>query len=396
MRLDRIYVHNFKSLVEFDLSLAPFSCLIGLNGSGKSTALQAIDFASRLFRGGISGWLSQRQWQAADLNSKLIRESNVTVTMWLSEGNTEFRWNGSFNRSTLKCTREIIVIDERPVLTVQDGRYTFHGLHGTEGAQESEVSTKIEFKYQGSILSQLKADTLPQAMRPLVSFMRETASLDALSPQQLRKRTDKSYGHVGLGGESLSAFLYELPLHQKAVLKEELKECYPQLDNVITRSLRGGWKELAIWEKFQSKWLSTEAKHINDGMLRLMAILAELLTENQFLLFDEIENGINPELVEFLLDALVKARQQVLVTTHSPMILNYLDDDIARAGVQYLYRTPEGYTRSIPFFSIPSMQKKLRIMGPGEAFADTELTRLESEIEEVGAEKKESDSEISR
>jgi predicted ATPase len=50
----------------------------------------------------------------------------------------------------------------------------------------------------------------------------------------------------------------------------------------------------------------------------------------------------NPELVEFLLDSLLEAPQQVLVTTHSPMILNWLDDDVARAGVQYLYRDAVG------------------------------------------------------
>jgi ABC-type branched-subunit amino acid transport system ATPase component len=49
----------------------------------------------------------------------------------------------------------------------------------------------------------------------------------------------------------------------------------------------------------------TEARHVNDGMLRLIAILAELQSENPFLMFDEIENGVNPELVEFVLDALV-------------------------------------------------------------------------------------------
>jgi predicted ATPase len=46
MRLERIRVDNFKSLVDFQLQLAPFTCLIGLNGAGKSTVLQALDFAS--------------------------------------------------------------------------------------------------------------------------------------------------------------------------------------------------------------------------------------------------------------------------------------------------------------------------------------------------------------
>jgi len=128
--------------------------------------------------------------------------------------------------------------------------------------------------------------------------------------------------------------------------------------------------------------MTTEARHINDGMLRLMAVLAELQTDHQFVLFDEIENGVNPELVEFLLDALVSASQQVLVTTHSPMILNYLEDDVAEEGVLYLYKTLQGSTQAIPFFSISSLKRKLSVMGPGEVFVDTDLTRLYEEIAE--------------
>ena len=142
---------------------------------------------------------------------------------------------------------------------------------------------------------------------------------------------------------------------------------------------------MAVEEVFGDRKLLSEARHVNDGMLRLMAILSEILTDDRFLLFDEIENGINSELVEFLLGRLVNARQQVLVTTHSPMILNYLDDDVARRGVQYLYKTPEGYTRSVPFFSIPSVSEKLEVMGPGEAFVDTNLTRLQEEIQAMTA-----------
>jgi hypothetical protein len=77
----------------------------------------------------------------------------------------------------------------------------------------------------------------------------------------------------------------------------------------------------------------------------------------------------------------------VLVTTHSPMILNYLDDGVASKGVIYLYKTAEGHTESIPFFSIPSLKKKLEVMGPGEAFVDTNLTELADEISGMQKEK---------
>lgn len=40
MRITHLRVENFKSLVGFNLSLAKFNCLVGLNGSGKSTVLR--------------------------------------------------------------------------------------------------------------------------------------------------------------------------------------------------------------------------------------------------------------------------------------------------------------------------------------------------------------------
>ena len=62
------------------------------------------------------------------------------------------------------------------------------------------------------------------------------------------------------------------------------------------------------------------------------------------------------------------------------MILNYLEDSIAKEGVIYLYKTIKGFTRSIKFFDIPSLSKKLDFMGPGEAFVDTDLIGLAKEI----------------
>jgi predicted ATPase len=169
----------------------------------------------------------------------------------------------------------------------------------------------------------------------------------------------------------------------------KLKQVYPQLEGLHAKSLRSGWKQLEIAEKYEGResgffpQMNTEARHINDGMLRLIAILAALSSNNRFLLFDEIENGINPELVDFVLRELVVAQQQIVVTTHSPMILNYLEDDVAREGVLYLYKTRSGQTHSIPFFSIPSLAEKLTMMGPGEAFVDTNLIALGEEIESI-------------
>jgi AAA15 family ATPase/GTPase len=144
-------------------------------------------------------------------------------------------------------------------------------------------------------------------------------------------------------------------------------------------SQRSGWKKLVVIEQFGEKKLETEARHINDGLLRILAILAQASSDHSLILLDEIENGINPEIVEKLVDALVNSKQQILVTTHSPMILNYLEDDVARNSVQFVYKNDNGGTKIRPFFSIPRIGEKLNYMGAGEAFVDTDLIALTQE-----------------
>ena len=85
------------------------------------------------------------------------------------------------------------------------------------------------------------------------------------------------------------------------------------------------------------------------------------------------------EIVEALVDTLVASPQQMLVTTHSPLILNYLDDAVAREAVQFIYKTPQGESRVRHFFEIPRISEKLRLMGPGDAFVDTDLMALTQE-----------------
>ena len=208
-------------------------------------------------------------------------------------------------------------------------------------------------------------------------------ALDMLSPELLRQRTRASRGGLGIGGESLSAFLHEIGFKKQAEIINKLKKAYPQLLNLDVVSLRSGWKKLHISEKYVGKVLFTEARHVSDGLLRMLAIFTQLCNDKSFILLDEIENGINPELIELLLDNLVQSPHQILVTTHSPLILNFLDDDIAQQGVVYLHKTPDGHTRAIRFFSIPSMAEKLSVMGPGEAYEDTRMVELQDEINTI-------------
>lgn len=388
MRIKSIEANNFKSLVDFKIELGQFNCLIGLNGSGKSTVLQFIDFFSQLVRGDITGWLKERQWEALELKSKLSTKGNISI--WMSFADNTGRkigyWDASYNPSKKYCTSERIELNQSS-LSVRKGVAYISPSQNSKG--ENVSGHQIPFEYEGSILSVLKEDFLPDDIIACKHFLKNVHSLDLLSPEQLRKRTRESSGELGLGGQKLSAFLYELGIAEQNELLKQLGNVYPQLIYFNVKSLRSGWKQLEIMEEYRGQengakgslsLMQTEARHVNDGMLRLITILAELQSEHNFILFDEIENGINPELIEFVIKRLTETDKQVLVTTHSPMILNYLSDDIAKTGVIYLYKEPTGITKAIQFFTIPSMAEKLTVMGPGEVFVDTNLTGLGEEI----------------
>ena len=374
--INSIYLDNFKSLVDFDMNFNKFNCVVGLNGAGKSTLLQAMDFLSQLMRGDLEIWLDERQWEASDLGSKLSSRMNIEFKLRLSAGNyQDFEWTGSVNRTTLRCTTETITLEGTTLLKVADGTCFLRTLTKAEGERFPVV-----FDYQGSILSQLKEGQIKGALETMRNEILNIRSLDLLSPAQLRLKTRSAEGHLGLGGQRLAAYLHELGKEGRDSLRTSLSPVYAQLESIDTSSLRSGWKQLGIKERFGKSLMTTPARHINDGMLRLMAVFSQLASTEHFLLFDEIENGVNPELVEFLVDALVKSPHQVMVTTHSPLILNYLDDDLAKNSVIYLYKKPNGSTKAVKLFAIPSLAEKLTVMGAGEAFVDTQLSRLVDEI----------------
>lgn len=376
--IQSVSIDNFKSLVDFNIELSNFNVLVGLNGAGKSTVLQGIDLLSQMMQGEIDQWLTQRQWESSDLNSKLSSKKNIafTVKFALNPEQT-LTWTGSFNLTSLHCTTETIKLGEDTLLQVQKGTVKYISSKGKSSQSD------IMFTYQGSILSALKEHNLDDSLLSFKQSLLNVRSLDLLSPEQLRAKSISANGKLGLGGERLSAFLHEIKADEKNKISNELKKVYSQLASFKTKTLSNGEKQLDVTEKFGEKDITTSARHLNDGMLRLLAVLSQIGLKDDFLLFDEIENGINPELIEFLIDHLVNAKQQVMLTTHSPLVLNFIEDDVAKQSVTYLYKTSEGKTKAIKLFDIPSIAEKLSFMGPGEAFIDTDMLSIWKEIAQI-------------
>ncbi len=405
--LTRLYIDNFKSLTDFTLppvdeeELPNFVCLIGLNGSGKSTVLQALDFLSQLVSGQVGPWLGSRKWEKSQLLSKGSKKRTISFQLDFEGYFGKLKWAGAYNVLEGRCISE-----ELSFTTAKKFKFTTvrsNTLKYERGIIRDNFGARIELTadFEGSVFGSLKNSAVDKHDRLAIGLLRGylsgVKSLELLAPSLMRAPSRDAVD-VGLGGERLAAFINGLSTIEKRRLLEELAKFYPRLKKISTKSAQFGWRRVFVSELFDNEFES-DARHVNDGLLRLAAVVAQTIAEEgfakelnratededlgnpehkdyQFILLEEIENGINPELVQRLVSYLVSARQQVFVTTHSPLILNYLDDEQAKKSVFLLYRRKNGSTRAVRFFDIPDVASRLESMGPGEAYLDVGLERL--------------------
>jgi len=140
------------------------------------------------------------------------------------------------------------------------------------------------------------------------------------------------------------------------------------LTNTDTRKDRQGRIEMKISEFFEGNQTNIKAMHSSAGMLRLTGIsaLAESGRNDGILLLDEIEDGIHPELAETLVsdlkDIAENRGRQILVTTHSTVLLDYFPE----TSIIYVWRDMTGRVHSREMFANEEMKASLEYMYPGE------------------------------
>lgn len=381
--LTRIHVKNFKSLFDTEIPFSKNSFIIGLNGAGKTSILQVIDFLSVICRGegAIEQWIKERGWDKKDLTFYGKKKSLIELEIdFALEGNL-YQWQMAFNSQLLKCSMEkIVALDEdkkkiEELLTVDSGSYSIG-----KGKKD-----KINFKYTGSIISGLKKETLGEVLIKIHAFFTEIRSAELLSPILMKKKAREAHDGIGLGGEKLSAFLNGLNREKQDILKQKLINFFPQIETFETSSLRSGWKKLSLIENYSDTTIVTESTHLSDGILRILAILAQLETTESVLVFDEIEDGINQEFVEKLVDVLLDSPHQTIIATHSPLLLNYLDDETAKKSMLFVYKTNDGVTKVKNFFEVIKSYQEISnheydLFGPGELMQRVNLIELTEKL----------------
>jgi predicted ATPase len=372
LRLKRIRIRRFKSLPDVELNI-PGSLLlvIGQNGVGKSSVLQSMALLREFARGKTETFFNARDWVPQDLKHRAnsSRLNNLKFGIVL-EGSTEGRllWEIEWSYRTGRTITEVIWRQTpdgllSPIMNFKSGVGLRSGQDVVKG-----------LKLTGSALASIETDEFADGA--LLASVRDwgsaITSLELLSPAGIRRGFRGQTNELGTRGEQLVGFLAGLPGERRARVVERLARYYP-LEGIDTVRKRAGWIDLILSEKLTG--VSVTAEHASDGFLRLLALctIPELGAAASLVLLDEIEDGIEPHILpDVLRDLRRETDAQLVLTSHSPILANYVDPD----EVVLLGRDAEGKTFASRATDLRTFRDGASDFGAGELWLNTSLKTL--------------------
>ena len=150
-------------------------------------------------------------------------------------------------------------------------------------------------------------------------------------------------------GGNLALVLANLELQGlKPAVNETLKRLYEPFEEIVINP-RGGIAQLYVRETGVSAGTNApmSAVSLSDGTLRLLCLLSILLDPDlpPLVCIEEPEVGLHPDAVRIVADLLREAseRTQLVVTTHSPALIDALSDQ--PESIVICERDFDGFTR---------------------------------------------------
>lgn len=364
-RFLNLTIRGFRRLAEVDLELHPLTVLIGANGVGKSSLLDALSILASSARGNLNAAVSEMSGLAAMMTYDRASEVGFGISMEVPnyeplDYSLSLRPQGAaylIDRETLQQRREgyphpFLHIDSRGTDVV------YFDVDQGKLVRPDRVGNPSVGDRKGSI-SELMMAAISSAVRPNWEHNPLESSLSQVpklfrAPEEFRQRLASStFYHVlnveprspvrlpqalrpaplpGKDGEDLVSCLYSLresePDRFEAV-GDSLKAAFPGFKRLDFPPVAAGTLAMTWRDNNFSKPLYMH--QVSEGMLRFvwLATLLQSPGLTALTLLDEPEVSLHPELLSLLAGLLREAaqRSQIVVATHSDRLIRFLKPD---------------------------------------------------------------------
>ena len=373
--LTRLVISNYRSLGErVELKLGRMTALVGPNGVGKSNLTDVVRFIAECARPrGIDEAISARNGFVSILREGTPRASEVTIGIQVEDEAYLYAWRfslGSINdgkfeirkERALAVLRAAIIPERMPFVQATLDRFsepTFdespvkalapqltNGVLGLQFLSEGLLTVGFESVKPTTALQPADRDlVLPYHegsntwFRDLPSFLRKMG-VYSLFPTPLRnpQRMDTTRP-LKSHGENWASVLAELQGQEGGTdLLVALRHLVGDIQAFKVADLGGflmpQFLHGSSTNAAKGHWFSAHQE--SDGTLRIAALLTALFQQPYLTLIgiEEPELAVHPGAMSLLFDYLQEAslasRSQVLLTTHSPDLLDLLDIDDVR------------------------------------------------------------------
>lgn len=406
--IDRITVRNFKSLHEVDLSLGRMNLFIGANSSGKSNLLEAFRVLQGVGRGltirevldgtvgnnGALDWNGVRGGSAKVCSiGNLNPNQEVTIrARGTLEAHLSDRWdysitftpaNGNIVLESLKLGRETVYSFENTdtpyIAHLADDEKLQNMTHINTGVRRNNDGLEVERPNLGSIPShsEERPDAQVVHQQPYrgnsnagsaVTVAQSLSNLQQVDPLPYLLREQVHTHHIHRMGDHCRGFITFIDtICRNEKTKDQFLSWMHEFSEPNGDQFAHALSSFGGTKPVSSKiGLGAELATLSDGTLRFAALVAAFFQTDmpEIMLIDEIETSIHAGRVRLLVELLGTQAgcqtTQVIATSHSPVVLEWLKDT-QLANIFFCnrdYDTGESVIR--PLLEVPHSEESLR------------------------------------
>lgn len=331
-RIKRIKITGFRRLRELDLTVRPFAAVIGANGVGKTSLLDAFTLLSAAASGDLNRLVSQ----CGGIGSLLTRGKSEDITLLVEmsvQGGVplEYELHLSPRGAGYSIAKEIL--SQR-----RDRPDPFTHIDSADGNVryfETECRRLVRPTWEHDPM-ETSLSQVPKMFREPEEFRRILASADMYHVLDVGPRapvkmpqTMKPASLPGLNGEDLAPYLYylrEADRNRFDAIIDSLRAAFRDFEEMSFPPVAAGtlavtWKDRQFNKPFYMHELS-------EGALRFLWLVSLLHSPDlaAVTMIDEPEVSLHPELLSLLADLMREAsrRTQLIVATHSDRFIRFL------------------------------------------------------------------------
>ncbi|MDH5476821.1 MAG: AAA family ATPase [Nitrospinota bacterium] len=335
-KVKRIKIGGFRRLNDVEIAMRPLMVMIGANGVGKSSLLDAVSLLSASATGNMNRTLSNMGGVAEVLSRRTSGVSNcitLEASMEVQGHNPlEYSLNIAPSGQSYKIARETLT-QKRPNYPEPFKHIdsTFDEIHYYNIDGSGLTTPNWEQNIQETSLSQVpKMFQQPEELKRILSSVTQyhVLSVDKRAPVKLPQQM-KPADLPGADGEDLVSFLYNLreSNHERyEAIEDTLKAAFPGFESLSFPPVAAGMLAMTWKEKhFKTPMYMHQ---LSEGTLRFIWLTALLQSPvlSTVTMIDEPEVSLHPEMLSLLAHQMREAsdRTQVIVATHSDSLIRFL------------------------------------------------------------------------